>query len=870
MTRLRRSKPAFSAVVILLSSLCAAAGSPTPRTTEAPLSSPPHSVVAPGAQDGSRAPAGSIPAWIPKSIPGGFDLPNGWRITPAGKSIAATGDWILNLVTSPDGRVVVGSHSGYLPHGIDVFDTATHKLIQQIQLRSTWLGMTWSPDGKTLYVSGGNATGSKTIAGGAAPIYEFSYSGGRLSDKPTGTLLETIDPRQVWWSDVAYLREKNWLYAANRGTGPGPSNVVVFDVKSGAIVTRIPVEVNPYQLVLTPDGRRLFVSNWASESVSVIDTATNTVIRTLHVGINPNAMKLSDDGRLFVACSNDNTVHVIDARTLEVIERLSTTLTPMAPEGSTPDALTIDNARKLLYIANADNNSIAVVNIANREHSTVMGFIPTGWYPAALALADQGRTLYIGNAKGERAYSDLKGPGSPLASQWYGDETIKTLQKGSVEVLSVAALHENLAHWTREVIENTPYKDSLLSEARPSPGPSIVPREVGVTTPIKHVIYIIKENRTYDQEFGDLPHANGDPELTIFGEKVTPNQHALAKQYVILDNLYCDGEVSVDGHSWSDAAYATDFNEKLWPPTYAGWSDARPSRAYIPAAGHLWDLAARKGLTYRSYGEYAARASTGTTMEAAPGVAGLVGHVSKDYIGFPQRDTQNVAVFLRDLKEWENNYDSSDPGKQLPDFVVMSMPEDHTRGTQPGAYTPRAMVASNDYAIGQLVDAVSHSKYWPSTAIFIIEDDAQDGPDHVDARRTVGLLISPYVKRGIVDSTFYSTSSMVRTIELLLGLPPMSQYDAAAMPMYASFGTVPQVTQFTAIAPLIDVNARNTKDSYGAAASSRMDFSEVDHAPMHALNEILWKSIKGANSPMPPPVHRFRPLIDASESRDGD
>ena len=801
----------------------------------------------------------------PKYIEGGFDLPNGWRITPAGKPIATIEDWVLNAVVSPDGKIVVATHSGYQPHGIDVIDVKTRKLVQQIPLKTTWLGLAWSPDGHTLYVSGGNATGTKNIAGSMAPIYEFAYSNGHLSEKPTGSLVETIDPKQVWWSGVAYLPTKHLIYAANRGTGTGPSNVVVFDAKTRQILTRIPVEINPYAAVLSKDGRRLFVSNWASESVSVIDTDTNKVIRTLHVGMNPNDMKLSSDGRLFVACSNDNTIHVIDTKSLEVVERLSTTLTPLAPEGSTPDAIEIDNKRKLLYVANADNNSIAVIRIAERGHSAVIGFIPTGWYPSALALAEDDNTLFIGNSKGEEGHPDLKSVGSPLASKWNGDETIKTLQKSSIEVLPVQDLKQNLPQWTHDVIENTPYNDSLLSEARPPKTPTILPREVGVETPIKHVIYIIKENRTYDQEFGDIKGANGDPRLTIFGEDVTPNQHFLAKQYVVLDNLYCDGEVSVDGHSWSDSAYATDFNQRYWPPTYAGRSNAEPTRAYIPSAGHLWDLAARKGLTYRSYGEYAARASTGTTMDAAPGAGGLVGHVAADYLGSRQRDTANVAVFLREFKEYEKNYDSPDANKRLPNFVVMSMPEDHTRGTAPGAFTPQAMVANNDYAIGQLVDAVSHSRYWPSTAIFIIEDDGQDGPDHVDARRTVGLVLSPYVKRGVIDNTLYSTSSMVRSIELLLGLPPMSQYDAAAMPMYASFGIEAQVTSFDVIQPKIDVNAKNKKGDYGSEESRKMDFSDIDRAPMHALNEIIWKSIKGADSPMPPSVHRFRPLIDAGD-----
>lgn len=816
---------------------------------------------APGFTSVKDHPLGDQTKRLPKHFADGSDLPNGWRITPAGKAVGEVGDLVMNLVSSPDGRVIISVNSGFLPHALDVFDANTHQRLQHIDLASTWLGMTWSSDGHTLYVSGGNASGAKNKTQAIAPIYEFSYSNGRLSEQPTGKLVETTDPKQVWWSGLAYHSGKHLLYAANRGTGNGPSNIVVFDARTRQIVTRIPVETTPYQTVLTPDGKRLFVSNWSSESVSVIDTDTNKVIGSLRVGMNPNDMKISGDGRLFVACSNDNTVYVIDTHQLQVLERLSTTLTPLAPEGSTPDALAIDNTRKLLYIANADNNSITVAHIENRAHSTVIGFIPTGWYPSALLLTNQDRTLFIGNAKGEEGHPDPDGP-------HFGHESDKTLQKSSLEILPVSDLKEKLPQWTREVAENTPYHDSLLSEARPPQEPSVIPQHVGQTSAIQHIIYIIKENRTYDQEFGDIPHANGDPKLVLFGEKITPNQHALAKQYVILDNLYCDGEVSVDGHSWSNSAYATDFNEKQWPAEYGGHSAASYSvRAMVPSAGHLWDLARRKGLTYRSYGENAARASTGTTMEAAPGADGLVGHVSTEYgVGLNARDTEKVAVFLKDFKEFEANYDSSNPEKRLPNYVVMSMPEDHTRGTTPGAYTPQAMVANNDYAIGQLVDAVSHSRYWPNTAIFIIEDDAQDGADHIDGRRTVGLVLSPYVKRGIVDSTLYTTSSMVRSMELLLGLPPMSQYDAAAMPMYNSFGAAAVATPFEVIPPQIDVNAKNTKDSYGAKQSSKMNFKELDRAPMYALNEIIWKSIKGSDSAMPLPVHRFRPLSDASES----
>jgi YVTN family beta-propeller protein len=803
------------------------------------------------------------PVWtqLPHPTSDGYELPNGWRITPAGRAIA-TEDMVLKLVASPDDRVVIGSHSGYNPHGLVVVDTKSEEALQRISLKTTWLGMAWSPDGKTLYVSGGNANGKKRIGATLAPIYEFSYEDGRLSSEPIGRLDETIDKSRIWWSGIAYHPKKDLLYAANRGVNAEPSNIVVFDTKARKLVTRIPVDVNPYELAFSPDGNSLFVSNWASDTVSVIDTLQNRVTGVIDVGANPNDMKLSNDGRLFVACSNDNTIRVIDTKTRRQIETISTTITSRAPEGSTPDALALDQTRHLLYVANADNNNIGVIDISNAKRSEVVGFIPSGWYPSALALSRDGRKLFIGNSKGQGSYSDIKGPLSPLASRFNGDDTIKTLQKGSIEIVDVMNLRKQLAAYTKQAMANSPYEDSQLAMARAPKSPSVIPREVGAGSPIQHVIYIIKENRTYDQVFGDLPQGNGDARLTIFGRKITPNQHALAEQFALLDNLYCDGEVSVDGHSWSNAAYATDFNERLWPPTYAGFSDASPSRAYIPSAGHLWDLARRKGLTYRSYGEYAARASDGTTMEAAPGADALWGHVSKTFKGgLAQRDPDNVKIFLKEFDEYESNFDSTNPEKRLPNYIVMSLPENHTKGTTPGAFTPAAMVASNDYAVGMLVDRVTHSKYWPATAIFVIEDDAQDGPDHVDARRTAGLVISPYVKHGVVDSTMYSTSSMLRSIELLLRLPPMSQYDAAAMPMYASFGMEPKLSAYTAVPPQIDLTAKNTTQSYGANVSRGMDFSELDEAPMGLLNEILWKSMKGANSSMPSPVHRFRPLI---------
>lgn len=799
--------------------------------------------------------AGDVNAQVPQPIAGGYALPNGWRVTPAGKSLE-TSDMVLNAVAAPDGQAVIAMHAGYNPHGLDVVDTKTEEIVQRIPLKSAWLGMAWSPDGNRLFVSGGNANSEHNPT--RAPIYVFSYSNGRLSKDPVTTFEETLDTNELFWSGVAHHPKKNILYAANRGTGFGTGSVVAFDSTSGRILGRIPVDMIPYDLVLSDDGKTLYVSNLASKSVSVIDTAAMKVVASIAVDSNPNQMVLSGDGLLYVACSNDNTVVVVDTRTRAAIERISTTLHPHAPEGSTPNALALDRANGLLYVANADNNDIAVVRADGRGKHEVLGFIPSGWYPSALALLPRDRRLYIGNSKGAGSYSNIRGPESPLPPGAEGKGSIKSLQRGSVEIVNVANLQNELPQMTKRVIENTPYNDTLLAQAKNPAAPTIVPSSVGSGSPIRHILYIIKENRTYDQVFGDMPRGNGDARLTIFGKKVTPNQHALADEFVLLDNLYCDGEVSEDGHSWSNAAYATDANEKQWPITYGGMSKSDRNYAYQPSAGNIWDVAKRKGLTYRSYGEYATRVSDGTPFEASPNAPGLAGHVAPGYKRFGSRDTENAAEFIREFDRYENNYDSKDPNQRLPNFMVMALSENHTNGTRPGSYTPVAMVASNDLAVGQIVERVSHSKYWPEMAIFIIEDDAQDGPDHIDAHRTAGLVIGPFVRREIVDSTMYTTSSMLRTMELLLGLPPMSQYDAAATPMYKVFGTAPDLTPFTHRDAEVDLNAKNTSRAWGAKASKKMDFDDVDLNPPFLLNEIIWRSVKGADSPMPLPVHRYQ------------
>ncbi len=788
-----------------------------------------------------------LAAELPGPTETGYRLPNGWQITPIGTAVPVN-DLVTNLLPSPDGKFMLALSSGYNPHELVLISIESGEPSQVISLPTAFMGLAWSPDGTTLYVSGGNNKKEDV----RAPVYVFAYDGTKLSENPVRELAESVAPENIYWSGLAHHPSQPLLYAANRTAG----NVVVFDTAKGEIVTRIPTGVNPYDLVLSPDGARLYCSNWASDSVSVIDTASNSVVATIEVGDNPNDMILAKDGRLFVCCANDNTVVVIDTTRGRAVGTIITSLHERAPEGSTPNALALDPESETLYIANADNNNVCVVDVEDAAESAVLGFLPAGWYPSALGMSPDGAILYIGNAKGIASASNIRGPHSPLPEGEEGKGTTKSTMKGSVNIVSVADYKSRLRELTKQAYANCPYNDDQLAKAKPRDGaPSVIPETVGAGSAIKHVIYIIKENRTYDQVFGDLPQGNGDPRLAIFGREITPNHHALAEQFVLLDNLYCDAEVSSDGHQWSNAAYATDFVEKQWPAAYSGLSAAPYTDASIPASGYMWDLCKRKGLTYRSYGEFAHRVSEGEAMSSR--AQGLAGHVAPHYLNWGARDTENAAEFIKEFDVYEANFDDPDPEKRLPNYIVMGLPEDHTVGSSPGKPTIQAAVGSNDYALGLIIERLSHSKYWPEMAIFVIEDDAQDGPDHVDARRTIGFAISPYVRRHTVDSTFYTTSSMLRTMQLLLGLPPMSQFDASANPLYRSLGDVADLTPYTHLEPTTDINALNEKTAWGAKESMEMDFSEFDRMPMAQFNEIIWKNAKGPDSEMPLPVHRF-------------
>ena len=616
-----------------------------------------------------------------------------------------------------------------------------------------------------------------------------------------------------------------------------------------ATVASAHVGYHPYGVVVSPDGKRLAVSNWGDESVSILDSKTLQESSRIKVGSHPSEMVFGKDQRLYVACSGSNSVSVIEGA--RVIETLKTSIDPADPVGSSPEALALSPDSKTLYVANADNNDVAVIDVSQKDESTVVGFIPTGWYPSAVAVSPDGKKLFVGVGKGlqSSANAPAKGQATAISSNANAPyDYIGRVLGGAVSVVDIPDVGQ-LTAYTKQVKANMPHPEAEVDQAYAA---KIQKDAFGK---IKHVLYIIRENRTYDQVLGDLGVGNGDPKLTLFGQQVTPNAHQLARQTVILDNLYCNGEVSEDGHQWCNAAYATDFTQKAWTNSYSRRGEpSGDERLTASPAGYIWDNCAKHGVTYKSYGEFAHFKSTPDSVPKFVGRKGLEGHASEPWDrleAWEHRDTERADIFLADLKQAEKT-------GEWPNFIVMHLGEDHTEGVVAGRVTPIAHVAANDVALGRIVDGLSHSRFWSEAAIFVIEDDAQNGPDHVDAHRTVGLVVSPYVKRGVVDSTMYSTASMIKTMELMLGLPPMTQYDRGATPMYNSFTVDPAMEAYATIPAKVDLEARNAKDGPLAKASARLDFSDYDRADPDELNRILWQAIKGTE-PMPAPVHSLHP-----------
>lgn len=809
--------------------------------------------------------AGAPPEWPGVKGKGVTLLPNGWRIAPAGRNILV-GDFPMAMVLSRDGRYAIVSNNGWSKPSLTVVDLAQQYVKARVPLEHAWLGLVWHPSGERLYSSGAaentvnEFTWQKSVLAPAGQIV-FARSAVRL---PAGT----VDLAGTGFiGGLAIDQTGSRLYAVHvLGRA-----ITIADVKNGIIRHTVDLPAEPYTAVLSQDDSTVYVSLWGGAKVLALDAATLAMKAEVAVGEHPNAMTLSRDGaRLFVACANTNKVWAIDLPALTPREQISVALFPNAPAGTTPNALALSPDGKTLAVANADNNTVAMVDIENPAASEVEGFIPTGWYPTAVQFTPDGRRLIVLSGKGLTGQANPRGPNSisPTAEGQY----IGQLLQGALSIVDVPDAAALKMH-TARVYSVTPYSDATRLTPANAPVATPIPRKVGGSSPIKYVFYVIRENRTYDQVLGDLERGNGDPTLTIFGEQVTPNAHALAREFVTLDNFYVDAEVSYDGHAFSTAAYATDAVEKIWPTNYGqrggvynsegGWGDRNAyGNLSTPADGYIWDFAARAGVSVRSYGEFAKPEKGGGSIVAT--VPGLRGKVHPTYAPFNLDVTDNsrVDVWLKEFREFEKN-------GGLPRLNIIRLGNDHTLGTRAGALTPRAMVAENDLALGRVVEAISHSIFWKASAIFVLEDDAQNGPDHVDSHRSVALVVSPFARRRALDSTLYTTSGMLRTMELILGLPPMSQYDAAATPMYNAFQPAVNTAPFACLPARIGLDERNAADAWGSAASMRMNFEEADMTPEYELNEILWKSVRGAASPMPPPVRAgFIRIIDDDDDAD--
>jgi YVTN family beta-propeller protein len=774
--------------------------------------------------------------------------PNHWTLTPAGLQVEV-GDRPLGLAATPDGRHLVISNNGQGVQSLVLFDTATQRVVQVIPYASPealFLGVAVTPDGRRVYAS----------AGGNNKIRAYEFDGRALRARAPIVLGDR--KARIFPAGLAVSPDGGTLYAALN-----LDNAVAF-IDTAARRVRLTVRLAPparpddigtlpYALLLV--GRKLYVSEWNGGGVSVIDTDRGTLLRRIPTGGHASGLALSPDrGRLYVANATSDTVSAIDPATDTVIGTVDLTPYPGAPMGSMPNAVAVSPDGKTLYVANGGNNDVAVVETATLA---IRGLIPTAWFPSALAVSPDGRLLYVANMKGLGAGPNPRGPNPERRVP--GEQFIASMARGTLSVIDVPDA-ETLSRYTAQVVKNNGFDEThqVLTRTPQATTPHAVPRRVGDPSLIRHVLYVIKENRTYDQILGDLAQGDGDPGLVLFGRDVTPNHHALAETFTLFDHCYADAEVSADGHNWSTAAVATDYVQKTWPANYSGRNRSYDfeggSSAPAPLGGYLWEYAARAGVSYRVYGEFNAFTARPPAITPAPFAKALDGHLSPTYPGYDLTITDQARV-----DAWKAEFDDFIRTGKVPALMILRLPNDHTAGTRPGLPTPKAMVADNDLALGRIVEAVSRSPIWPATAIFVIEDDAQNGPDHVDAHRTVCLVASPYARRGYVDHTMYSTVSMLRSLELILGLPPMSQFDAAATPMFAAFTDAPTLAPYQALTPTQPLGERNGPDAYRAEDSLRLALERADEADEAAFNAILWHAIKGPDVPMPPARTAFRP-----------
>lgn len=815
---------------------------PSPNATAQPasMSKPPREL--PGVKNGGR-----------------ILLPTQWSLKPAGKQVKL-GDFPVNIQLHPKLPFAAILHTGYGEHEIVIVDLKEDRVLSRASVPQAFYGLVFSPSGDHLYCSGGEHE----------LVHGFRFKDGYLNEHQTYPIAKPTEKFVPSGISLDAKGERLFVCCA------WGSALKIVPLADPTKITTIEFEKDsyPYYALPSPDGKRLYVSLWGAAGVAVVNLETLKIDSTWATDSHPTEMLFGPKDLLYVACANSNNVWVFDIDDAKPLEVIGGAIYPAAPVGATPNSLALSADGKALLIANANTNHLSVVDVSIRGKSKSLGLIPVGWYPTSVRFDHEGQRILVANGKGVMSKANPQGPNPLAAPPASTVEYIGGLFKGTLGIIDNPDPGK-MAAYTKTVFECSPLdpENKPRTAAREADNP--IPAKVGDPSPIKHCVYIIKENRTYDQVFGDLPQGNGDKELCIFPERVTPNHHALAREFVLLDNFYVESEVSADGHEWSMAAYATDFTEKLWPLSYRGgrysgkigYPSEGTYKIAASAGGYIWDRCAEAGVTYRSYGEWIANGKTPND----PGVAkvkALEGHFDPKFRSYDldYKDVDRAARFIEELKEFETK-------GELPRFIVLRLPNDHTAGTAKGKPTPTSYVADNDLALGQVVEALSRSKFWKNMAIFVVEDDAQNGSDHVDAHRTVALAISPYIRRGTVDSSMYSTASMLRSMELILGLKPMTQFDAAALPMYGSFQAKPDLTPYTTRPNGVPLDTLNKVGAWGQQKTSELDLSKEDAADDLVFNEIIWRSVRGPNSKMPPPVRAsfvFRAPGGEKEEDDDD
>jgi DNA-binding beta-propeller fold protein YncE len=773
-------------------------------------------------------------------VPGQYEgyvlLPNGWKLTPIGQHVAI-GELPLNMITTQNEKYALTSNSGKDEHSISVIELKTMQETQRIKVNKTWRGMAFNEDESMLFVSGGNND----------VVYMYTFTSGTLTLVDSISLKNAGEELEISVAGLDYSKNKKQVLAVSKGS----NSLYACDVIDKKVTTQITLPGKCYDIKINHAQTHAYVSIWENAQVAEVDLQNFEIIRKFAVGDHPCELLITtDDSWLFVTNANNNSTSLIDLKQGKEVEKIISSLTPEAPYGSTPNAICFNNDETVLLVANADNNYLALFDISDKGQSKSLGFIPTAWYPTSVKFLKQSQQVLVACGKGLSSLPNPKGPMPTLGKGYTTQQYIGSMFKGTVSIFDLPE-PEKLAPLSKKVYDNTPYISQSKTEGHEQ---SIIPSQHNgkQSDKIKHVFYIIKENRTYDQVFGDIERANGDPALCLFGKKITPNQHKLVEEFTLFDNFYVDAEVSADGHNWSTAAYASDYVEKTWPTLYGGrggrYDYEGSEHIAASSAGYIWDAVLKNELSLRNYGNFVRRIEAQNDLYV-PWESYLKPHTCQKFPGYDLK----ISDITR-YEQWALDFEKLLERDAVPNFNIIRFPNDHTAGTRAGWLTPQAYVAQNDYAVGLFVEKVSKSKIWEKSIIFILMDDAQNGSDHVDAHRSVLLVIGPYVRRNFIDHTMYSTTSVLKTIELILGLDPLTQFDLSATPIINPISDEPNFESFTAISPLIDIEEKNSEDAYGAKRSEEFNLAVENAIPDIEFNEIVWKAIRGPDSVMPPPV----------------